>query len=196
MTNNHQRFAGYGTVLLSGMVRLSNIEKLSSPLDLVESVKRHQDCICAAIEARSGVVYQCVGGSVLAYWHPQLDAPKHAQLAFDAGCDILQSLPALMTIQQPLTYDLDIVLGTGEMLADEFRPIRQFQIVGTAIAIADRISKTAGASGCGIRMSQYTVELLRNPDRLEETGKISRDNLDDLRIFSYPVARRGVSQNK
>src|ERR1035437_4239165 len=154
MKNDQKKFAGYGTVLLSGMVRLSNLEKLSSPLDLVESVKRHQDCICAAIEARSGVVYQCVGGSVLAYWHPQLDAPNHAQLAFDAACDILQSLPDLMAIQQPLTYDLDIVLGTGEMLADVFRPIQQFQIVGTAIAIADRISRTTGASSSCIRMSQ------------------------------------------
>ncbi|CAN5295113.1 hypothetical protein BH11PSE11_BH11PSE11_10460 [soil metagenome] len=186
MKNGQVKFAGFGTVMMSSIARLANLEKQENPLEIVESLKRHRERIYAAIEARAGIPYQYVGGSVFAFWHPQHASPNHAQLAFDAARDILALLPSLMEEQLPLTYDVEISLGTGDMLADVFGPSQQFQIIGSAVIIADRIVKAGGTSGSAVRMSQYTADLLQKREELAETDKLGRDNLDDLRIYSFP----------
>ena len=89
-------------------------------------------------------------------------------------------------------YDVEIVLGTGDMAGDWFGPTKQFQVVGRAAAIADRLSKCSRFNRSFIRMSQYTLDFIKPPEGIEETGKISRENLDDLRVFTYaPSGAKG-----
>jgi adenylate cyclase len=185
MNNNSPPFDGIGTLLFTDILGSTRMSELT-PDDLQEVMGRHLEYVSDIIDAHSGTVYQFIGDAVAAYWHPSHASPTHAQLAFDAAREIIESLPTLMTMQKGLSYEVDIILGTGQMSGDTFGPIKQFQIIGIAKAIADRISSTPRIRGTSsIRMSQYTVEFIDNPGRMEKIGTVSRNKLDDLQIFSF-----------
>lgn len=185
-------FTGIGTVLLADITTISRIAERMGPEGLIESLNRHLDHVVSVVEKHSGVILQYVGDAVLAFWHPSHTAPNHAQLAFDAAREILESLPRLMAKHHSIAYDMEVILGTGPMAGDFFGPMKQYQIVGAAMATATRLSDIRYRRGSSVRMSQYTVELIRPTDGLQEIGMIPREGLDDLRIITYsPVASDG-----
>jgi class 3 adenylate cyclase len=183
MTAVSEPFTGVGTVMLTD-VRAWSSPGLLDPKEVIGIIYRHHCLVKEAIQAHLGVVHQFVGDAVFAYWHPQHTAPNHAQLAFDASRAILDALPSHLAGEQ-VSYDVIIVLGTGEMTGAEFGPIRQFQIIGKAMAVAERISRTGSVGGSSVRMSQYSADLISSPGEFEETGRITRDALEDLRVFLY-----------
>ena len=70
----------------------------------------------------------------------------------------------------------------------------QPQVVGRAMTIAERLSAGPLPQRSTIRMSQYTYDLIRPQDGIEETGSISRPNLEDLRIFTYCPANPSMNR--
>jgi adenylate cyclase len=178
-----ESFAGTGTVMLTDIRSLSSTARLE-PQAVVDFVSRHQRLLCGIIEAHQGIVHQFVGDAILAYWHPRHTDPNHAQLAFDAGRAILDAMPAHLAATE-LRYDVTIVLGTGELRGAEFGPIRQFQIIGKGMAVAERLSRFNAPGGSSIRMSQYTTALIRPAHTFDEAGTIARESLEDLRVFLY-----------
>ncbi|MBN1673602.1 MAG: adenylate/guanylate cyclase domain-containing protein [Kiritimatiellae bacterium] len=187
-------FEGIGTVLLADIVNLHQLTEELGPEDIIKILKRHLTHMCDKVEKHSGIVIQFMGDAVSACWPPKQPGANHAQRAFDAACEMLRSLPDLVARQPHVTYDVDIVLGTGEMKGDLFGPTRQFQVVGTAMAVASRLAKVWPRRESAIRMSQYTAELLDPAVRLEETGTIARAGLADLRILVCRSETRPAAQ--
>ena len=97
----------------------------------------------------------------------------------------MAKLPALMASQKHISYKLRIALGTGDMAGDWFGPIKQFQVVGKAMTTADRLIRTPPILDSTVQMSQYTYNLICPHEGIKETGSIGRDNLEDLKVFTY-----------
>ena len=184
------KFTGIGTVFMSDIINVSNLAKSLGPIALIDILKRHLNFITRIVEKHQGFVLQFEGDAVLAFWHPKHINPNHAQLAFDASCEILSNLPDLISSHTKLTYDVDIVLGTGEMAGDLFGPGNVFQVVGMAMSIMDRLSKQRNFKISCVRMSQYTLDLINPKDGIEQIGTVLRDNLDDLKVFMYCPANK------
>jgi len=187
-----ETFTGVGTVLVSDVANIEQLTEDLSPEGLIETLSRYLTHVISIVEKHAGTILKYEGDIVLAFWHPKHSNPNHAQLAFDAACEILATLPAPVTAKRHLTYGVDIVLGTGEMAGDLFGPGKRFQVVGKSMAIVDRLSKADTLEGSSIRMSQYTVELLSATEGIEQAGEISRDGLDTLKVFTYHPANNGV----
>jgi len=151
-------------VFLSDIVNVGKLTQNITPEQLVEILKRHVNHMTGIIEQYSGALLQCVGDAVLAFWHPKHSSPSHAQLAFDASREVFATLPDLFASQKHLTYDVDIVLGTGAMAGALFGPAKRFQVMGKAMAIGHRLSKARDVRGSSIRMSQYTRDLIDPQD--------------------------------
>lgn len=179
-----KKFTGVGTVLMTDIHGL-DLGHQCSPEGLIEFLNSYLSQVTTTMQKHSGVILQCAGDVVLGFWHPCHQHPNHAQLAFDAAREILTSLPECVSGQRNVTYDVEAILGTGPMAGDFFGPTKQYQIVGAAMSIATRLSKARDRRGSCIRMSQYTVELIHPQNSLQETGTIKRDNLEDLKIFTY-----------
>jgi adenylate cyclase len=186
------KFTGIGTVFMSDIINVSNLAKDLDPISLIDILKRHLNYITRIVEKHKGFVQQFEGDAVLAFWHPKHINPSHAQIAFDASCEIISNLPGLVSSHKNLTYDVDIVLGTGEMAGDLFGPGNVFQVIGMAMSIADRLSKQRNSRISCVRMSQYTLDLINPKDGIGQIGTIIRDNLDDLKVFMYCPANKAL----
>lgn len=143
----------------------------------------------AAIEKHDGHIIQFVGDAVSAYWPPEQSAPSHAQLAYDAARDIIQTLPRLLRKQRGVSYSLRVDLGTGEMAGDYFGPIKQFQVIGKGVAIAERLSRLPSSDVSCIRMSQYTFNLVQPRDGIIQTETVTREPLEELSVYSWMPER-------
>ncbi len=71
------------------------------------------------------------------------------------------------------------------MAGDFFGPTRQFQIIGKARAIVERMTSVNISNKSCILFSQYTREVIRTKDTVEEIGTIERTGLEDLRVFVF-----------
>lgn len=184
-----EKFTGTGTVLVSNIINVAQLAQNVDPEDLIRILKRYLDHVLPIIEKHSGVVLRFEGDAVLAFWSPKHTAPSHAQLAFDAARTILDSLPDLVAKKEHVIYHVDIILGTGDMAGDFFGPAKQFEIVGKAMAIADRLSRARRIDRSLIRMSQYTANLLSHLEDLEQTESITAGYMEYLDIFIYYPAK-------
>ena len=181
MTN----FSGIGTIFTSEITNLANVAKYLGPMDLIKILERYINHVTSIVEKHRGSILQFEGDAILAFWHPEQTNPSHAQLAFNASCEIISKLPRLIIAQKHLTYDIDIVLGTGEMSGDFFGPAKVFQVVGKAMSIVDRLNKIPYRKGSIIRMTQYTLDMLDKKNEMSKLGIIKRDSLDDLIVYGY-----------
>jgi class 3 adenylate cyclase len=183
-----EKFSGISTVLVSV---INNMQDLSNQLctrDLVSFLGKYIAYVSKIIEKYSGVVFRFDGDTILVFWPPHYINPFHAQLAFDASREIVQSRPQLTENEKLAGYEVAVFLGTGGLSGDYFGPTRQFQIVGDAMSVADRLSNAARVESSSILMSQLTLDLLNHPNDLKEVGIIKRDELEDLRLFRYSIA--------
>jgi class 3 adenylate cyclase len=183
------KFTGTGTVLVSKIIDIAKLAHNIDHEDLIRILRRYLDLVVPIIEKHSGIVLRFEGDAVLAFWSPKHTAPSHAQLAFDASRAILDSLPKLISKREDVNYNVDIILGTGDITGDFFGPAKQFQIVGKAMAIADLLSRARKIDHSLIQMSQYTVNLLIHSEDIEQTETIIADGTEDLKIFTYRSAK-------
>ncbi len=185
MKKKPKKFSGVGTVFSSSIVNISMILEQLGPMDLIDNLKRYLDHVTSVIEKYGGVVLQFEGDAVLAFWYPTNNNPSHAQLAFDAACEVIEKCPALVHTQKNTSFDVNIVLSTGDIAGNFFGSNKQFQVIGTAMAITDRLNNINSIQGAMIRMSQYTVDIIKPNDGIEEIATINRDNIEDLKVFIY-----------
>ena len=178
-------FIGNGTILYADIVRITVFPAESGPLAMLELMRRHQDFNCAVIQTHHGNVSQFIGSATVAYWLEEGPDSDHAARAFAAARQMLSGLPALLSQQGGAQYDIRVTLGSGELAGQFFGPIKQFQVVGQARAIADRLDRESASAGSKVRMSQYTADLLDGTANFVEQGRIARDGLADLRILEW-----------
>ena len=188
MKTQPETFTGVGTVFVSDVINVEQLIEHLGPEGLIKALSRYLTYVISIVEKHAGTILKYEGDVVFAFWHPKHNNPNHAQLAFDASCEILATLPEPVTSQRHLSYGVDIVLGTGEMAGDLSGPGKRFQVVGKSMAFVDRLSKSRTLKGSSIWMSQYSVELLSHRDGIEQTGEIRGDGLETLKVFTYHPA--------
>lgn len=183
-----KKFAGEGTVLMSSIIEIQTLLEQLETENLINILNGYLDLVLPTIQKHSGVVHRFEADTVLAFWPSSHENPNHAQLAFDASCEILNSLPNTNAQHEDVDYSVAIVLGTGKMSGDFCGPNKQFQLIGNAMAIAERISRLKTITNSSIYFSQHTLHLLKPIPELEEIEVSTKDNLEDLIIFRYSTA--------
>lgn len=177
-------FVGIGTILYTDIIRINTFPDVSGPLEMLDMMRRHQDFACRVIQSHHGEISQFIGSATVAYWLDGGEGENHAA-AFAAAQHLLTGLPGLLAQQNGAQYDVRVTLGTGELAGQFFGPIRQYQIVGMARAVADRLDRARASAGSCVRLSQYTADLLGDVDVLIEAGAIAREGLEALRVFEW-----------
>jgi class 3 adenylate cyclase len=184
-----QPFTGIGTVLICDTVGFTALSEGLDAAGLAKLLNSHLGHITAVIEKHGGYVIQTIGDAVVALWRSSHGKLNHAQQAYDTAHALVQTTPKSMRKLQPENYALQIVLGTGEMAGDYFGPIKQFQVVGTAMIIADRLSRFRYSPTACITMSQYTFDLIQPHEGIAQTGTIARPHLEELRVYRWTPAQ-------
>jgi len=183
-------FNGIGTVFTSSIINIAELTENLGPERLIEFLNKYVNKAAKIIKKYSGTLLNIKADAVLAFWHPENDNSNHAQLSFDASCALLDAVNCLSVSQKETAACIaDIILSTGEIAADFFGPVKQFQVVGRAMDIANIMSKDNTVSCSSVRMNQDTLDLIEKRERIEETSTIKMANLEDLKIFSYSSAR-------
>ena len=176
-----ERFSGVGTIFSSDIVNLNKMLEDISPETIILILKEYLKHVQSKVLKHNGIVLRYEASDLLAYWHPQIN--NHAQMAFDASCEIIDTLPFLALRKKHFPFEIDIVLGTEEMQGDFFGPKDQFQIVGKAISVMYRITTSQDAQETAIRFSQDTFGLIKTTRNIENIGIIQREGLEDLRVY-------------
>ena len=192
MKKKLKNFSGVGTVFSSSIVNISNLLEQFGPLDLIDNLKLYLDHVTSVIEKHGGIVLKFEGDAVLALWYPTRNNTSHAQFAFDAACEVIEKHPPLVHTLKNIFFDVDIVLSTSDLAGNFFGSNKQFQVIGTAMAITDRLNSVHNIQGTMIRMSQYTVDIIKPKDGIKKIATITRDNLEDLKVFTYCPANKKI----
>ncbi|MBL8516314.1 MAG: adenylate/guanylate cyclase domain-containing protein [Betaproteobacteria bacterium] len=179
-------FAAQGTLFALGIRRFTNVAESFSADRTVELANRHLDHVTRAIAKHGGEVHQFIGDAVVAYW---LDgSTSGACAAFACSLDLLADpMPAKM--EKGVAYDLNISLATGEIVGAYFGPIQQFQLIGAAKNISDRLSSGPGM-GHGLRLCQYTASKLASTDLISPIASVERAGLEPLVVHGLKKAVR------
>jgi adenylate cyclase len=177
-------FSGAGSVLLLDVANFTQLASDGlSPADLVVVVNAHLQHVSAIIVKHGGVIHQYIGDAVMAYWLESEAAENHAQLAVRAARELLAH-PCPDNLPGGMRLTLDLSIGTGEMVGTHFGPIRQFQIVGAAYSVANRLAQARYLASGSLRISQFTLRMLSNPDGFEVVGSIERGQLESLQVLA------------
>jgi class 3 adenylate cyclase len=182
-------FVDVGTILYTDIVRIITFPSVAGPIEMLDLMRRHMDYSASIVEAHGGQVCQHAGSAIAAYWLEKQEGVHHAHRAFAAAQQMLSGLPGLLSQQRGAQYDIRVTLGTGELAGEFFGPIKQFQVVGKARAVADRLDRAPASAGSFVRMSQYTADHVECSEKLVERGHIAREGLVDLRILEWPGGR-------
>lgn len=182
-----QPFNGVGTVLLCDVVSLAEPAFALNPADLCTLINKHLHHVMSIIEKYDGCVIQFVGDAVLGYWQSDGAAQDHAQKALNAAREIVTKSPGASHKRRSVAYTLRVDLGTGEMAGNYFGPNKQFQVIGKAMAIADRLYRfpRTGGGKSSVRMSQFTRDLVQTSDEFVQLGTIPRESLEDLKVLEW-----------
>jgi len=128
-----ESFSGRGTVLISFIRGVTNPTTRMSPEQMLDFLHTYLKTQTSIIEKHSGVVLTSVGDSIVAFWNDSDNQSNSAELAFQAAQAMLSD------VDTSLKYR--VVLGTGNMAGEYFGPIKQYQVVGEAMHIAEQLSQ-------------------------------------------------------
>lgn len=184
-------FAAQGTLFALDIRSFTNVAERFSADRTVELANRHLDHVTRAIAKHGGEVHQFIGDAVVAYW---LDgAVPGARAAFACALDLL-ARPMPAKTGKDVAYDLDIGLATGEIVGAYFGPIQQFQLIGSAQSVSDRLWRHFPVRH-GLRVCHYTVQKLTDSERLCPIATVEREHFEPLIIhgLKQPVRPEATS---
>lgn len=90
-------FSGVGAVLMADSRDVAELLERVSPVELVDSVNRVTTALISAVENHEGVVYQHIGGSLIAYWPPVM-MPAAARSAISAASEAVAACGASIAV--------------------------------------------------------------------------------------------------
>ena len=177
--------------MLTDVSNFTQSAQAMAPTAIVAEMNRHLESVLQTVRAHGGEVSQHVGSACIACWRDIDGDPQgqHARRAYAASQEIITLLSAPQSDVPGSKFSVRVDLGSGELAGQYFGPIKQFQLVGIARAIADRISRHGTSPHSTIRLSQYTRQLLDDTEDISEAGSIEREGLEDLQVFEWWPAR-------
>jgi class 3 adenylate cyclase len=165
-----EKYSGEGTVLISFVTQLDQAISNRSPEELVEMLKAHLATQASIIERNSGIVLLYEGDSVLAFWPKELAQPDTCRCAFESAQAMLQKVHK--------AFGFQVVLGTGRLAGDYFGPKRQYQVVGPAMNIADKLSKFRYPAHRVVLLTEATKMQLSNSGlSFQVIGKLGGEDI-------------------
>jgi class 3 adenylate cyclase len=174
------RFHGQGTLLWVDIVVAQAPPEGLSSTEKQRLFAVNQQHVRAIVEEEGGQLVQKTGDALCACW--MQPAPEHARKAM-ACARRLRRQPMPSTGEHAFRYELDLALGSGELLGNEFGPIRQFQVVGSGAAAARRVVE-AGRWRGDLRLCGMTADLLGDEITATLKDEIERTGLPPFRIFA------------
>jgi class 3 adenylate cyclase len=154
-------FQGTACVMVSGLTIFGAVSERLSPVQAVQLISDCTDRQLRIIERHGGKVEQFVGGSVVAYWLP--DVPHSlASHATAAAREIVGALP----INLPVECRLKVGFSVAECARAVLGPTSSFriQVVGRARSRAETAFRSLSFQH-GIAVNPETFALLSASDR-------------------------------
>jgi adenylate cyclase len=165
------------TVLFSDIRGFSRLAEALTPSETCRFVRDVMEHLSARIRDFDGVVVDYVGDGLLAMWNAPGDQPEHAQLACRAALAIIDELPALSTIWQPVIgspLGLGIGLNTGPALVGNVGSMQKFKYgpLGHAVNLASRVEGATKQLGVSLLMTRSTRDLIGDGFAVRRLGRV------------------------
>jgi adenylate cyclase len=153
-------FSGVGSVLMLDVTDFTSLASGEmSAVDLALVMNAHLEHVTATIAKHGGVIYLYIGDAVAAYWLDGEGQANHAERAVSAARDLLAH-PCREDLPRGVKIALDLSIGSGDLVGAYFGPIQQFQIVGAAYSIADRLARSSAERWSRFRSTQRSDSYL------------------------------------
>ena len=174
-------FNSKGTVLV---VDLSGLEfpgnEALTTLDLIDSLSAGVAPARSAIKRHGGDIENQEGWSLRAYW---LGDSSEA-LAFNAALEILETHQELM-LNDSAKVAITVFMASGTILGSRFGPPQQFQMIGEATTIAQRLEHFARADRSSLVLTEPVWNAVdRDPSEYQEVGRVPVGADGSQRVYS------------
>lgn len=181
-----ETFSEIGTILVSYIANISDMIKQFESTQTISILEQYISYVTKTVQSNCGVVHLFEGDTVIAYWRSNSDTTiRHAQLAFDSACEILKFAPRIFFDEEQFTFQIQVVISTGYLTGDFCGPSNQFQVVGKAMTILDRIRQSQKRASSLVVMSAETVRLLQGLENLEEIEVFDGDDMESLKTYTH-----------
>ena len=182
---------GIGTVLLCDLSGISEPGMSTAPDELIRTLNRLFEMQDTILHRHLAMILSQGSDAIRAVWTPDHANPSHAQLAFDAACEIVSELQQDSNRFGAHGCSLRVALGTGEMvLAWIGGPAsKSLQVFGQANLIAEKIHGAGiWKHDSSVLLTPLTAKILQPSNRVfEVVGQLSQadgSTLDILRLVS------------
>jgi len=172
-----ESFSCTGTVLFSFIRAFSNLAVKISPEQMIAFLHEHLNAQTSIIEKHSGVVLTSVGDAIMAFWRDSDSEQKSADLAFRAAQAMLADVDTSVKYR--------IVLGTGTMAGDFFGPIKQYQIVGEAMNIAEELARFHSLNSAPPKVILLTENTLARIKPFSVAASSDGTLSNNIKVYSY-----------
>jgi adenylate cyclase len=154
-----ERSTGVGTVMLSDIRRFTGeLEKVHVE-EIASVMNEFMTLLPAATYAKNGTLLNFTGDASLAYWGPSDGDSSHAKAAFTCGSEILRAVQGFQKARSP-SFEIRMALGTGNMTVGMIGG--KLQVVGRAVATADRLLKLDRPPRSSMLCTEETLQLIPN----------------------------------
>ncbi|MGP1450852.1 MAG: CHASE2 domain-containing protein [Wolinella sp.] len=145
-------------------------EKLDSPEALISLLNDYMTPMVDIITRHNGTVDKFIGDAVMAYWNAPKSVKAHADEALCAAIEQIEALTILnedfAQKNRPLIH-IGIGLNSGVCVVGEMGSLGRsdYTCIGDPVNLGSRIEGLCKGYGAQILLSEYTYELLENPDK-------------------------------
>jgi len=168
---------------IRGFSRVS--ERLrGTPEKILEWVSSVMELLCDCVLRHQGVLVDFIGDELLAMWGAPQSQPDHARRACRAALDMLEALPRLSAVWQPVVEEETVVgigINSGPVSVGNTGTKRRFKYgpLGDTVNLASRIQGATKYLKARALLTQSTREHLGDDFALRRLARLEVVNIKD-----------------
>ena len=168
------------TVLFIDLTGFTKLTEAKGPRAIVDILNAYFDAATEIIGKHNGVVTQFQGDAILAIFNVPFEDEDHAQHAFDAATDLLDTVRNETFAGEQLA--IRIGLNSGPLIAGNVGGggRQSYTVHGDAVNLAARLENLNKDHGTSLLVSQSTAEMLKN-------GRLRKIGETEIRGLSEPI---------
>ena len=168
------------TVLFIDLTGFTKLTEAKGPRAIVDILNAYFDAATEIIGKHNGVVTQFQGDAILAIFNVPFEDEDHAQHAFDAATDLLDTVRNETFAGEQLA--IRIGLNSGPLIAGNVGGggRQSYTVHGDAVNLAARLENLNKDHGTSLLVSQSTAEMLKN-------GRLRKIGETEIRRLSEPI---------
>ena len=169
-----------GTVIFIDIAGFTQMMESRGPRNTVDILNAYFDAATAIVSKHQGVVTQFIGDGILAVFNVPIENDAHAECAFNAAREILETAQGSAFAGQRLA--VRIGLNSGPLIAGIVGGggRQSYTVYGDTVNLAARLEALNKQYGTPLLVSETTATLLPKDD-LERIGEV------EIRGLSAPV---------